>query len=66
MMATSRFIRAALVLALSIAVVAGCQKQEGPAEQAGKVVDQTVEKVGQQMEKAGPTVQDAAKGNNTK
>ena len=46
----------ALLLALS-----GCQK-EGPAEQAGKAVDQTVEKAGQQIEKAGDSIQEAAKG----
>jgi hypothetical protein len=46
----------ALLLALS-----GCQK-EGPVEQAGKAVDQTVDKAGQQIEKAGDSIQDAAKG----
>jgi hypothetical protein len=44
----------------------GCQKKEGPMEQAGKVVDQTVEKVGQQVEKAGDSIQEAAKGDNKK
>ena len=39
----------------------GCQKQEGPAEQAGKEVDKAVEKAGQQFEKAGDAIQDAAK-----
>jgi hypothetical protein len=42
--------------------LAGCQKQEGPAEQAGKEVDRAVEKAGQQVEKAGDAIQDAAKG----
>jgi hypothetical protein len=55
-----------LILGVLIAALSGCQKKEGPAEQAGKVVDQTVEKVGQQVEKAGESIQDAAKGDNKK
>ena len=57
----------ALVLALS-----GCQKQEGPAEKAGKEIDKAAEtagekvdkagqKLGQEIEKAGQNLQDAAK-----
>ena len=38
-----------------IVVVGACQKQEGPAERAGKEVDKAVDKVGQQVEKAGGT-----------
>lgn len=55
---------ASTVLAISALLVAlpGCQKQEGPAEQAGKEVDKAVGKVGQQIEKAGENIQDAAKG----
>jgi hypothetical protein len=55
--------RAALALGVLLAVLAGCQKQEGPAERAGKEADKAVEKVGQQIEKAGESIQDAAKGN---
>jgi len=44
-----------------IVAVSGCQKQEGPAERAGKQVDKAVEKTGQQIEKAGEKIQDAAK-----
>jgi hypothetical protein len=40
----------------------GCQKQEGPAEKAGKEVDKAAEKVGQQVEKVGNSIQDAARG----
>lgn len=45
-----------------LVTLAGCQKQEGPAEKAGKEMDKAVDKVGQQIEKAGESVQDAAKG----
>ncbi len=43
-------------------VLAGCPQKEGPAEQAGKAVDKAADKAGQQIEKAGESVQDAAKG----
>lgn len=53
----------ALVMGVLLATVPGCQKQEGPAERAGKEVDKTVEKLGQQIEKAGESIQDATKDN---
>jgi hypothetical protein len=43
-----------------VGLMIGCQK-EGPAEKAGKEVDQAVEKVGQQMEKVGDSIKDAVK-----
>jgi hypothetical protein len=62
----SKTVSTALILGVLVAALPGCQKKEGPAEQAGKVVDQTVEKVGQQVEKAGDSIQDAAKGDTKK
>lgn len=44
-----------------VAAVAGCQKQEGPAERAGKAMDNALESAGQHIEKAGEKIQDAAK-----
>ena len=52
----------ALVLGALLTTLPACQKQEGPAERAGKEVDKAADKVGQQIEKAGDAVQDAAKG----
>lgn len=52
-----------IVMSALIAALSGCQKHEGPAEHAGKEVDKTVDKAGQQIEKAGDNIQDAAKGN---
>jgi hypothetical protein len=49
-------ISAAMVL---VAVLAGCEK--GPAERAGKQIDQAVDKAGKQVEKAGDKIQDAAR-----
>jgi len=53
----------AVVLAVGVLVAAfsGCQKQEGPAERAGKAMDKAVEDTGKQIEKAGEKIQDAAK-----
>lgn len=53
--------RAMSIAALSfIFVAAGCQPAEGPAERAGKQVDQAADKVGDQVEKAGDKIEDAA------
>ena len=57
-----RFAFSAVAAAMLLSLVPGCQKREGPAEQAGKEVDKAVEKVGQQIEKVGHSIQDAAKG----
>lgn len=65
MMKMNRLVKtasAALVIGVLLVTVPGCQKPEGPAERTGKAVDDTVEKAGQQIEKAGDTIQDAAQG----
>jgi hypothetical protein len=51
------------VIALLVALP-GCQRQEGPAEHAGRDVDKAVEKTGQQIEKSGERIQDAARDAN--
>jgi len=56
-------ISTAIVMSALVVALAGCQKEAGPAEKAGKAVDNATEKAGQQMEKAGDNIQDAAKGN---
>jgi hypothetical protein len=56
-------IGAALVMSALLVALPGCQKQEGPAERAGKSLDNAAAKAGQQVEKAGDAIQDAAKGN---
>ncbi|MBK7564102.1 conserved exported hypothetical protein [Candidatus Propionivibrio aalborgensis] len=55
-------VSAALFVSALLVALSGCQKQEGPAEKAGKEMDKAAEKVGQQIEKAGEAIQDAAKG----
>ena len=48
-------------MSLLVVGLSACQKKEGPAERAGKEVDQAVQGAGQQLEKAGQQIQDAAK-----
>jgi len=54
-------ISAALAMSALLVALPGCEKQEGPMEQAGEKVDQGVENAGEQIEKAGDGVQAAAK-----
>jgi hypothetical protein len=56
----------AIALALALTGVGGCQKKEGPAETAGKKIDQAVEKAGENVERAGEKIQDAAQGDKGK
>ena len=48
------------VLLLGLSGLSGC-KQEGPMERAGKKVDKTVEKGGEQLDKAGKSIKDTVK-----
>jgi hypothetical protein len=59
-----KILSAALVTSTLLALLSGCEKQEGPAERAGKEADKAVEQVGKQIEKAGESVQRAAQGEN--
>ncbi len=51
----------ALAVLVLVVGMSSCQKQEGPVERAGKAIDKTVQSAGQQLEKAGQGIQDAAK-----
>ncbi len=61
MIKISKNIIAALVVSLLLMGISGCKK-EGPMERAGKNIDKTVEKGGDQVEKAGKKIQEGAKG----
>lgn len=52
---------AVVTVSVLFAMLSGCQKPEGPAERAGKAIDNVTEKAGQQLEKAGENIQNAAK-----
>lgn len=60
-MLLNKSISSAIVMSAIIVTLSACQK-EGPAERAGKVADNAVDKTGQQIEKAGDKIRDAAKG----
>jgi uncharacterized lipoprotein YehR (DUF1307 family) len=47
----------AMVFALS---VAACERQEGPAEEAGKKIDRSMDAAGEKMKGAGEKIKDAA------
>ena len=60
-----------LALALVVVGVSGCQREEGPAERAGKKIDSSVgeagrkvddavDTAGRKIERAGEKIQDAA------
>ncbi|WP_237491078.1 hypothetical protein [Malikia spinosa] len=68
----NRLMGSAVVMSALVLTLSACQKQEGPAEKAGKEIDQASEKaaeqlkeaadkLGQQLEKAGEKMQDASK-----
>ncbi len=60
-MLLNKSIRSAIIMSAVIVTLSACQK-EGPAERAGKAVDNAIDKTGQQIEKAGDKIRDAAKG----
>ena len=55
-------VSAALAISVMLVALSGCQKQAGPAEQAGKDIDKATEQAGEKIEQAGENIQDAAKG----
>ena len=62
MLKLGKSVGSSLVLGALLIALVGCQKQEGPAEKAGKEVDKATEMVGQKIEKAGDSIQEAVKG----
>jgi hypothetical protein len=52
-----------LILGTVLMGLCACQnKEDGPAEHAGKAIDNAAAKVGATIEKAGESIQEAAKG----
>jgi hypothetical protein len=58
-MLTPRTALFAAIAALAFGLAA-CQPAEGPAERAGKAVDNAAQKAGDSIEKAGDKIKDAA------
>ncbi len=59
-----KIVGTAVAIGALLAALSGCEKQEGPAEQAGKGIDNAVEHAGDQMEKAGDSIKDATTPDN--
>jgi hypothetical protein len=59
-----KIVGTAVAIGALLATLSGCQKHEGPAERAGKQVDNAVEHAGDQMEKAGDSIKDATTPDN--
>lgn len=57
---TRKPVHAAIAATLLLLALSACQKPEGPAERAGKSIDEATKKMGQEIEKAGQQIQDAA------
>lgn len=53
----------ALLAGAMLVTLSACE-QQGPAETAGEKIDNTVEKAGEQMEKAGDSIRDATTPSN--
>jgi predicted small lipoprotein YifL len=53
---------AALIVSALLATLGGCENK-GPGQKAGKAVDNAADRAGQQIEKAGDSIQDTARGN---
>ncbi|MHB8920614.1 MAG: hypothetical protein ACYC3A_03230 [Halothiobacillus sp.] len=56
-----KIIGAIFIIGAFLTALSGCERKEGPAEKAGKAVDSAVDKTGQQIKKAGDSVQDTVK-----
>jgi hypothetical protein len=60
MMNMRKIVIALLAMGVLLVGMSGCQ--QGPMERAGKKIDKTVEKGGDQIEKAGEKIKEEAKG----
>jgi len=61
MMKIGRNVAVVFAAGVLVAALSGCQKEEGPAERAGKAMDSAVDSAGKQIEKAGEKIQNTAK-----
>ena len=59
-MTSIKTLSAALLMTTALVALPGCMKEEGPAEKAGKSLDNAAESVGDKVEDAGEAMQDAA------
>lgn len=60
-MKLAKTVNAALIMGALVVALSGCDMNEGPAEEAGKKVDEATEQAGEKIEEAGEKIQDAAR-----
>lgn len=58
---SSGAVGALMMMSALLLALPACQRQDGPAERAGKDIDKAVQGAGRQIEKAGEDMQDAAR-----
>lgn len=61
-MKLSNTVSTAVVLGALLVALSGCAPKEGPAEEAGRNIDEMTQQAGERIEAAGEQIQDAAKG----
>ena len=61
MIKLGKTVTVAVAMTALLAALAGCEKNEGPMEKAGKEVDNAAATVGDKIEQAGDKVQDATR-----
>lgn len=59
-MKLTKTVNTALIIGVLAVGLPGCDFNEGPAEEAGKKVDEATEQAGEKIEEAGEKIQDAA------
>jgi len=62
-MKLSETVGAVLLVSALFVALPGCEKKQGPLEEAGEAVDEAVETAGDKVEDAGEAIEDATDGN---
>lgn len=58
-----RVLGLAMIVMLMVGGLMACQEDAGPAEEAGSNIDEAMEDAGDELEKMGESIRDAAEGN---
>lgn len=53
-------LKAAIASVFLVLVMAGCEDKDGPAEEAGEAIDNTIDNVGDSVDDATDSIEDAA------
>lgn len=58
----SKTVSTSLLMGALVVALSACEPDEGPAEEAGKRIDEANEEIGEKIEAAGERIQDEAEG----